>query len=393
MPIKEGDSWKIIHKDAEKAMLSPHQVVTLYPADRQNVHNKPSTEEWKSKLQDQYPKTCKNKDNEYLPGVSDERLTLDNFHLHFDKGLEHASFPAPLITRAEEQHVDKFLESYVKKGILERAPESARLVLHPTILIPKRNKEQLRLVVDFRPTNKMFSPFPFDMADRTSILQSIPAGMKFFSVLDIADAFYQIRITDSRLKNFFGIHVRNDYYRFARLPMGWKNSPAICQLVYSTILGRELSHCCRLYMDDILIFSEDLTGHLKALHRVLSRLQTNSIQINWDKASIAQKEVEYLGILISEKGLRPSAQLIDKLNCLAEANLSNRNAWQKARGILIQYQRYGPRVAQLIEAFRVADQQTRKQIIAYLAQLQFSLHIECLQNYVGKLIGVAHKAH
>lgn len=330
----------------------------------------PDLKDWASALTQLYPHTITPDGIDYLPGISDPRFSLEAFKLHWLEGLQHGNFPSPLITQAEQQDVDNFLSQCITKGILEEAPEPSRLMLHPTILIPKKQPGQLRLVVDFRPTNRMFSPFPFDITDRATLLRSIPSGMHYFTVLDISDAFYQIRIDTSTLRNFFGIHIRNKFFRFTRLPQGWKNSPSICQMVYQSILGDLLNSCTCIYMDDILIYSQTLADHWKHLNMVLKKLHTFRVRLNWAKATVAQPAVEYLGILISHRGLQPSKDILSKLSCFIQADLTTTSHWQKARGLLLQYQHFGPRVHDLASEFRQATTSRRTEILHYLASLQ-----------------------
>lgn len=76
------------------------------------------------------------------------------------------------------------------------------------------------MVVDFRPTNLMFSNWPHPIVDRAFILRSLPRDKQIYSVLDIQDAFYQIKIQDDDLKDFFGIKVMNRFLRYKSLPQG-----------------------------------------------------------------------------------------------------------------------------------------------------------------------------
>ena len=106
------------------------------------VHNidTPPLNDWRNILQDLFPKTVPNTTSPFLRGIADPRFALDKFHLHFEQGLQHGNFPTPLITQAEVQDVDEFVRACIEKGIIEVVPEPTRLVLHPTILIPKKKK-------------------------------------------------------------------------------------------------------------------------------------------------------------------------------------------------------------------------------------------------------------
>ena len=63
-----------------------------------------------------------------------------------------------------------------------------------------------------------------------------------------------------------------------------------------------------VYIDDILILQqEDETedDHLNKIGTVLSRLQDKSFRANLRKSFFMKKELEYLGYLLTDKGLKP----------------------------------------------------------------------------------------
>ena len=74
-------------------------------------------------------------------------------------------------------------------------------------MIQKKEKGKLRLVIDFRALNKLFNSILFDITDLQKLIRDIPDDAKYFTVIDIEDAFFQIKIQDERLRSFFGIHV------------------------------------------------------------------------------------------------------------------------------------------------------------------------------------------
>ena len=63
-----------------------------------------------------------------------------------------------------------------------------------------------------------------------------------------------------------------------------------------------------MYIDDILILQrEDETedDHLNKIETVLSRLENKDFRANLRKSFFMQKELEYLGYLLTDKGLKP----------------------------------------------------------------------------------------
>ena len=82
---------------------------------------------------------------------------------------------------------------------------------------------------------------------------------------------------------------------------GLTNSPATFQTMMNEIFHIEVSSGqVLIYLDNILIFSRDLTEHHHQVHNVLVRLQENKLYLKPEKCQFDVLETEYLGMIISE---------------------------------------------------------------------------------------------
>src|SRR5258707_14107926 len=79
------------------------------------------------------------------------------------------------------------------------------------------------------------------------------------------------------------------------------NSPATFQMMMNDIL-HEFINCGEVicYMDDILIYSPTLSEHQQIVHQVLATLQRQRLFLKPEKCKFKQKEVKYLGLVISK---------------------------------------------------------------------------------------------
>ncbi|KAI5168626.1 hypothetical protein NEIRO02_2596 [Nematocida sp. AWRm79] len=95
------------------------------------------------------------------------------------------------------------------------------------------------------------------------------------------------------------------------LPMGFKNSPAIFQRIMDIMLQEQLeTGKVKVYIDDILIATEDAKEHLEVLQAVLKILKEHGMEINWDKVKLMREEVKFLGHLLSMNRIRPTDERI-----------------------------------------------------------------------------------
>ena len=54
-----------------------------------------------------------------------------------------------------------------------------------------------------------------------------------------------------------------------------------------------------MYLDDIIIFSEDVESHEGRVKQVLDRLKTNGLQIKLKKCEVIKPTIRFLGHIIS----------------------------------------------------------------------------------------------
>ena len=57
------------------------------------------------------------------------------------------------------------------------------------------------------------------------------------------------------------------------------------------------------YLDDIILYSNTIDGHLKLIETVLERLQSVNLRLNNEKCSWFKKSVGFLGHIISIDGI------------------------------------------------------------------------------------------
>ena len=98
------------------------------------------------------------------------------------------------------------------------------------------------------------------------------------------------------------------------MPFGLTNAPAIFQRLMEEVLRginpESGPDFVSAYIDDILVFSSTLEEHLAHLELVMKRLEEVGLKLKPTKCRFACEEVEYLGHVITPKGLKPNPRLI-----------------------------------------------------------------------------------
>ena len=77
------------------------------------------------------------------------------------------------------------------------------------------------------------------------------------------------------------------------------NSPATFQALMNSVFTDLIAKGkVAVYMDDILIYSEDLKDHRQVVHKVLKRLQHYDLYLKPEKCKFEKDSMEYLGMII-----------------------------------------------------------------------------------------------
>ena len=135
------------------------------------------------------------------------------------------------------------------------------------------------------------------------ILSRLPKA-NFISSLDLKDAFWQIPLEkSSRLKTAFTVPGR-PLYHFTSMPFGLCNAPQTLTRLMDKVIPHTLRDRVFVYLDDLLVISEDCDSHLQILQQVAAHFRKASLTINVEKSHFLLKEVHYLGYIVGNGVLK-----------------------------------------------------------------------------------------
>ncbi|CDI81762.1 OSJNBa0042D13.18 protein, related [Eimeria praecox] len=142
-------------------------------------------------------------------------------------------------------------------------------------------------------------------------------GAKYFSTLDLEAGFHQIRMArEDRWRTAF--HSVLGLFEYNVMPFGLKGAPATFQADINAYLQHLLGHGVIPYLDDVLIYSVDLSPHAVSLRKVLSIFLTNQFYQKFRKCQFARKELTYFGYTISAEGIKSAADKIETIRVWPE---------------------------------------------------------------------------
>ena len=197
----------------------------------------------------------------------------------------------------EQKTLKDYIDDMLAKGLIR---ESSSRAASPVLFVPKADGS-VRLCVDYRKLNTMTVPdrYPLPSAD---MLFDRLSHAKIFTKLDLRSAYHRIRVAEGdEWKTAF--RTRYGLFEYLVMPFGLTNAPAVFQRHVNDVLREYVDRFVIVYLDDILIYSEDETTHQQHVKDVLRKLRGTELYAKVEKCDFHTNVVEYLGFRISPNGL------------------------------------------------------------------------------------------
>ncbi|HYN44598.1 MAG TPA: reverse transcriptase domain-containing protein [Candidatus Limnocylindrales bacterium] len=180
------------------------------------------------------------------------------------------------------------------------------------VVLAMKSDGTWRFCVDYSKLNKNVPRDSFPLPNVDDHLDRLGKA-KIFTVIDLASGFWQIPI-DENDKEKLAFITPFGTYEWNYMPFGFVNAPSIFQRAISETLDPELYISCLVYVDDIIIFSDDFDSHILDLDRVFKLLGDYHWRIKLSKCQFACESINYLGHRISHGSIQPLERNIDKIN-------------------------------------------------------------------------------
>jgi hypothetical protein len=168
-------------------------------------------------------------------------------------------------------------------------------------LFMKKKDQSLRMCMDYRPLNAVTikNKYPLPQID---ILFDQLSNTKVFSKIDLRSGYHQIKISPQDIpKTAFS--TRYGLYEYLVMSFGLTNAPAYFMYLMNSVFMPELDKFAVVFIDDILIYSENEQDHTEHLRVVLTRLREHQLYAKFSKCEFWLKKVPFLGHILSKDGI------------------------------------------------------------------------------------------
>ncbi|MGZ6453674.1 MAG: reverse transcriptase domain-containing protein [Bdellovibrio sp.] len=178
-----------------------------------------------------------------------------------------------------------------------------------------KNKSKFRLVCDYKDLNSVTTDDIYPLPHMDYIFQNLGDSRgkmntpSYFSILDLKSGYWQVPLEETAQK-LAAILLPFGIFQFICLPFGLKNAPAFFQRYMDEVLKEGLGNYVFVYIDDIVIFSDTFSNHIKHLDLVLSFLKESNLKANVEKCHFCLSQLKVLGKIVSAQGISTDPDLI-----------------------------------------------------------------------------------
>lgn len=170
----------------------------------------------------------------------------------------------------------------------------------PCLLVPKPDST-FRFCTDYRKVNDVTKPDSFPLPRIEDCVDKVGSA-KYVTKLDLLKGYWQVPLT-KRASEISAFVTPDSFLQYTVLAFGMRNAPATFQRMMHQVLSGVSN--CEVYLDDIVIYSDDWVQHLETLREVCSRLRTASLTLNLAKCEFAKGTITYLGKQVGQGLVKP----------------------------------------------------------------------------------------
>ena len=223
-----------------------------------------------------------------------------------DKTSNHYGGLIPL-SKKEEDFLKDYIEKHLAKGFIRPSKSS---IVYGVLFAPKKDGS-LRPCIDYRKLNAITKKNRYPLP-RIDELQDRLIGAKWFTAIDIRDAYYRIRMKEGEeWKTAF--RIRWGHYEYQVMPFGLTNALASFQELINDTLREYLDTFVLAYLDDIFIFSTDYKQHVQYVRMVLQKLREKDLPVKLSKCEFHKHSIGFLGYIVLDQGLKPDSKKVDSV--------------------------------------------------------------------------------
>jgi hypothetical protein len=168
----------------------------------------------------------------------------------------------------------------------------------------KKNTSKIQVSIDFHNLNKATPKDEYPMPIANMLINNA-SGHRVISFLDGNAGYNQIFMAEEHMSKmafrspgFIGL------LEWVIMTFGLKNAGATYQRAMNLIFHDLLGSILEVYIDDVIVKSDSMDGHLVDLRLALERMRRYGLKMNPLKCAFGVSTGKFIGFIIHEHGIK-----------------------------------------------------------------------------------------
>ncbi|KAK1645736.1 hypothetical protein QYE76_063541 [Lolium multiflorum] len=198
------------------------------------------------------------------------------------------------------EEVKKEIEKMLNAGFIR----PCRYAEWISSIVPVEKKDgRWRVAIDFRDLNRATPKDEYPMPVAETLINAA-AGHKVLSFMDGNAGYNQIFMAPEDIhKTAFRVPGSVGLFEYVVMTFGLKNAGATYQRAMNYIFHDLIGKLVEIYIDDVVVKSVSVEGHLEDLRRILDRTRKFGLRMNPKKCAFGVTAGQFLGFLVHERGI------------------------------------------------------------------------------------------
>ncbi|KAK3517471.1 hypothetical protein QTP70_012450 [Hemibagrus guttatus] len=203
-----------------------------------------------------------------------------------------------LLSIPENKAMEEYISEALQQGFIHPSTSPAA----SSFFFMAKKDGGLRPCIDYCILNSQTVKFAYPLPLVPAALEQL-CGAHIFSKLGLHSPYNLIHIRrgDEWKMEFI---TPSGHYEYLVMPYGLSNTPSVFQSFMNEMFWDMLHRFVVVYIDDIFIYSPNLSDHVDHVKQVLNRLRHYHLYLKLEKCEFHQSTTQFLGYVISPEGIQ-----------------------------------------------------------------------------------------
>ena len=224
---------------------------------------------------------------------------------------EYTIKTAPIEANNEDtKEFDIQIKELLQLEVIRRSTSRHRSAAFMVISHSEQIRGKARMVINYKRLNDNTRTDAYKLPDKSELINRIQ-NKKIYSKFGCKSGYWQVKMHPDSIE-WTAFTCPGGHFEWLVMPFGLKTAPPIFQRKMDNIFG-EYKHFILVYVDDILVFSQNMQEHLGHLQIIFRLFVKHGIIISKKKMELCKTYINFLGITLENGKVKLQPHIAKKV--------------------------------------------------------------------------------